>query len=268
MRTDAGLLYYRKDLVPAPRTWPELISEARTAGRAHGIDGYVGQFDHYEGLTVNAMEAIWANRGDVLAPDGDVVVDSYEARRGVRMLASGIQDGWIPRDALRFNEERSREAFQQGRAVFLRNWPYVYSQLNDARSPVAGKFDVAPLPGPSALGGWNLGISSCSTNRETARDFIKWLTSEENQRNLFVRAGFAPTRASLYDDAELRADFPYLGVLRRSIEQSRYRPTTPYYEDVSDAIQEYVTVALNNPRSTDDMMTNLSDRLATVTQGR
>jgi multiple sugar transport system substrate-binding protein len=268
MRTDPGLLYYRKDLVRAPSSWTELIDAARTAGPRHGIDGYVGQFDQYEGLTVNAVEAIWANGGDVLTPDGDVVVDSVEARRGVRMLIDGIEQGWIPRDALRFNEERSREAFQQGNAVFLRNWPYVYSQLADSRSPVADTFGVAPLPGPSALGGWNLGISSCSTHQATARDFIEFVTSEENQRNLFMRAGFAPTIASLYDDEELRDEFPYLEVLRRSVEQSRLRPTTPYYEDVSDAIQELVTEALTNPRRADHMVTTLAQRLAAVSKGR
>jgi multiple sugar transport system substrate-binding protein len=268
MRTDAGLLYYRKDLVRAPSSWPELIDAAGTAGPLHHIDGYVGQFDQYEGLTVNAIEAIWANGGEVLTPGGDVVVDSVEARQGVRMLIDGIEQGWIPRAALRFDEERSREAFQQGRAVFLRNWPYVYSQLADSRSPVAGRFGVAPLPGPSALGGWNLGIASCSTNQATARDFIEFVTSEENQRNLFIRAGFAPTIASLYDDEELREEFPYLEVLRRSVEQSRLRPATRYYEDVSDAIQELVTEALTNPRRADHMVTTLAQRLAAVPQGR
>lgn len=265
MRTDVGLLYYRKDLVGSPpRTWPELIGAARTAGPPRDMFGYVGQFDRYEGLTVNAVEAIGANHGAVLDDRGGVVVDSDQARAGVRMLADGIKQGWIPREALRFNEERSREAFQQGRAVFLRNWPYVYSQLADPDSPVEGKFGVAPMPGGGVLGGWNLGVSSCSTHRETAREFIKFVVGEQNQRTLFERAGFAPSITALYDDPQLRRDFPYLGVLKDAVQDSRIRPTTPYYDDVSSAIQEFVWNAMSHPVSADAATTDLAARLRTI----
>jgi multiple sugar transport system substrate-binding protein len=271
--TDAGLLYYRKDLLDKagaapPRTWDELITQASTIAPQDHVDGYVGQFEAgYEGLTVNAMEAIWANSGDVLTPAGKVVADSPQTKAGVRMLAHGVEAGWIPRGALRFNEERSREAFQQGHALFMRNWPYAYRLLADPKSPVSGKFGVTALPGPSALGGWNLGVSTCSTHRQTARDFIRFLTSESSQRQLFQSAGFAPTIATVYDDPALRQQFPYLDVIRRSVENSRNRPATPYYDDVSGAIQEYLTNALNNPVSADAMTEALAERLTAVTQG-
>lgn len=273
MRVDAGLLYYRKDLldkagVAPPRTWEELIDQARTIAPESGVDGYVGQFDRYEGLTVNAIEAIWARGGDVLTADGAVAVDSREARAGVRMLADGFASGWIPRAALTFGEEQSREAFQNGSALFLRNWPYVYRLLADPNSPVATKFDVAPLPGPSALGGWNLGISSCSTHQQTARDFIRFATTEANQRKLFETAGFAPTIATLYHDPALLGRFPYLDVIRRSVASSRNRPATPYYENVSDLVQEYLANALSNPVSADAMTARLAERLGAIAQGR
>jgi multiple sugar transport system substrate-binding protein len=265
MRTDVGLLYYRTDLVSSPpRTWPELVDAARTVGPARDMFGYVGQFNQYEGLTVNAVEAIGAKGGAVLDDKGRVVVDSAPARAGVRMLADGVADGWIPREALRFDEERSREAFQQGHAVFLRNWPYVYSQLADPDSPVVGKFGVAPMPGGGVLGGWNLGVSTCSTHRKTARDFIRFVAGEQNQRTLFERAGFAPSIASLYDDPRLRRDFPYLGVLKAALRDARIRPTTPYYDDVSSAIQEYVSNALTHPVSADVMMGYLAARLRDI----
>ncbi|MBP2325551.1 multiple sugar transport system substrate-binding protein [Kibdelosporangium banguiense] len=273
MRTDAGLLYYRKDLLDAehtepPRTWEQLIRQARTIAPKYGKDGYVGQFNRYEGFTVNAMEAIWAKGGDVLSPQGAVIIQSPQAKAGIKMLASGFEDGWIPRAALTFTEERSREAFQTGSTLFLRNWPYVYQRLSDPKSPVSDKFGVTTLPGPSALGGWNLGVSNCSTHRQTARNFIKFVTDETNQRNLFRTAGFAPAVAALYEDPELRKQFPYLDVLRRSVENSRNRPATPYYGDVSAAIHEYLANALTNPVSTDAMIDSLVEQLTAVTQGR
>ncbi len=271
-RTDAGLLFYRKDLLDRaglkpPTSWDELARQARMIGAEEHIDGLVGQYDHYEGLTVNAIEAIWGHGGDVVGPGGKVVVDSPEAKAALRMLAEAVgsdASGWIPRSALGYNEEKSRAWFQQGSAVFLRNWPYVFKLLGDPKSPVLGKFDVAELPGPSALGGWNLGISSCSEHQETAREFIKFITSETNQRRLFEQAGFAPTIAKLYQDPELRQRFPYLDVLQRSIERSRDRPVTRYYDDVSGAIQEYVSTALAQPERTDAMIDDLARKLTTV----
>ncbi|MEO6702649.1 MAG: extracellular solute-binding protein, partial [Jatrophihabitantaceae bacterium] len=61
--SDGGLLYYRKDLVPTPpKTWDELISDCqgKTSGSITGSKPgcYAGQFAKYEGLTVNAAEAI------------------------------------------------------------------------------------------------------------------------------------------------------------------------------------------------------------------
>jgi multiple sugar transport system substrate-binding protein len=220
------------------------------------------------GLAVNVAEAIWAKGGDVLTSNGTVVVDAPEAKAGIAMLADGIDTGWIPRSALTFNEEDSREAFQQGSALFLRNWPYVYRKLADPNSPVSGIFAAAALPGPSALGGWNLGVSSCSTHRRTARDFIKFVTSEANQRKLFELGGFAPTVASVYNDPELRQRFPYIDLLQQSVQNSRIRPATLNSEDVSEAIQEYVGQALHNPLSVDAMAEKLAERLATVMRRR
>src|SRR5262244_1887828 len=68
---DAGLLYYRKDLLrkykfPPPHTWPELLEQAKTivAGEKDaGLTGFSGQFKQYEGLVCDMMEYILSNNG-------------------------------------------------------------------------------------------------------------------------------------------------------------------------------------------------------------
>jgi multiple sugar transport system substrate-binding protein len=270
-RADAGLLYYRRDLLEKagkqpPRTWEELVEQAESVPR-EDVAGYVGQLARFEGLTVNAVEWIWGAGGSVFDQDGSVAVGAAPAREGIRRLVRGVKDGWIPGAALGHNEEGSRQAFQQGSALFMRNWPYVYPLLADKDSPVHDRFGVAPLPGPSALGGWNLGISSCSTHRRTAREFIAFLTSEDNQRHLFEKAGFGPTIAAVYDDPDLRRRFPYLEVLGDSLRDSRNRPATPQYEDVSDAIQEHVSDALSEVDSADDRIDDLAEELEVITGG-
>ena len=63
--SDGGMLYYRKDLVPTPpKTWDEMMGMCSIA-KANNIGCYAGQFSKYEGLTVNASEAINSAGGSV-----------------------------------------------------------------------------------------------------------------------------------------------------------------------------------------------------------
>ncbi len=95
---DAGLLYYRKDLLeesrlsqdpPRPgtnsRRWPCKVSEEA------GIqNGFVFQGSNYEGGVCNALEYIWTHGGDVLDENNKVVIDSPEAAAGLATYASMI----------------------------------------------------------------------------------------------------------------------------------------------------------------------------------
>ncbi|MBT2540084.1 ABC transporter substrate-binding protein [Streptomyces sp. ISL-44] len=246
--TNAGLLYYRKDILDRegeepPRTWAELARQARTIAPKYGLDGYAGQFLPYEGLTVNVTEAVHSAGGSILRDDGArVTVDSEAARAGLRFLADGVRDGWISRDALGYKEEESRQAFQDGRLLFLRNWPYVYADASADGSKIAGRFGAVPLPGrdgpgTSVLGGSNLAVGSNSRHQASAADLISYLTSERVQRQVLTEGSLPPVRAALYEDPELIRAHPYLPTLRQSVLSAVPRPKSPRYDQVSLAVQ-------------------------------
>ncbi|MFD0207435.1 MULTISPECIES: extracellular solute-binding protein [Saccharothrix] len=260
-RVDAGLLYYRADLLAAedeqpPRTWPDLERLASELGPKYGIAGYVGQFANHEGVVVNAMEAIWAHNGDPLHPD------TPDAEAGVRALADGFADGWIPQAAFEYREEESRRAFQDGNAVFMRNWPYVRPWLDRPESNVRGsKWGAVPLPGPSALGGWNLAVSRCSVHQQTAREFIRFLTGADTQLALFRLAGWAPSLKALYREPELE-------LLGEAVLTARTRPTSAYYDELASVMRVLLRHALANPDSVETMMRTLADRVREAEDGR
>src|SRR5690606_27915849 len=104
--------------------------------------------------------------GQSVEPDGTISINNEQAAKAIDMAASWI--GTIsPEGNLAYMEEESRGVWQLGNAVFHRNWPYAYSLGNGADSPIAGKFDVAPLPAgegadarsAATLGGWNVAVS-------------------------------------------------------------------------------------------------------------
>ncbi|MEV7439936.1 ABC transporter substrate-binding protein [Streptomyces sp. NPDC091204] len=273
--TNAGLLYYRKDILDEegekpPRTWAELARQARTIAPRHGLDGYAGQFLPYEGLTVNVTEAVHSAGGSILRDDGArVTVDSDAARAGLGFLADGVRDGWISSDALGYKEEESRRAFQDGRLLFLRNWPYLYADASAEGSKVAGRFGAVPLPGrdgpgTSVLGGSNLAVSSRSRHPASAADLISYLTSERVQRQVLTEGSLPPVRAALYEDPELIRAYPYLPTLRQSVLSAAPRPKSPRYDQVSLAVQAVAQDLMALRQTPEQAVARLARELGTL----
>ncbi|MCX4909657.1 ABC transporter substrate-binding protein [Streptomyces sp. NBC_00878] len=275
--TNAGLLLYRKDIldkegVAPPRTWAELEKQARVIAPKYGLDGYAGQFLPYEGLTVNAAEAVYSAGGTILGDEGErVTVDSAAAREGIGFLARGVRDGWIPKEALTYKEEESKQAFQDGRLLFLRNWPYAYVGASAKGSAVAGKIGAVPLPGPdgpgaSVLGGSNLAVNAHARHPDSAARLISYLTSERVQRLVLTKGALPPVRAALYRDPELIRRFPYLPTLRASLVTAAPRPKSPRYDQVSLAVQAVVQDAMTGHQTPEAAVRRLANELADISR--
>lgn len=253
---DAGLLYYRRDLLDAagrapPRTWDELVATARTiVAKRPGMHGYVWQGKQYEGLVCNALEVLWSAGGDVLAGDR-VVLASAPNAAALGFLRDLIGPrGASPPFVASMTEEPARRIFGDGRAVFLRNWPYAWTLFEREDSPVRGKVGIARLPhfeggrSASTLGGWQLGVNRFSRRPEAAKALVAFLTSEASQKALALGLGYNPPRRALFDDPDLLAAQPALAKLRDVFETARPRPVTPYYAMISQILQPELSAAL------------------------
>jgi multiple sugar transport system substrate-binding protein len=262
--TNAGLLYYRSDLVKTPpTTWAELEADCAIA-KQNDMSCYAGQFAQYEGLTVNVAEAINSAGGTFLSDDGTkVTVDSPEARAGLQHLVDMFKNGDIDKAAITYQEQESANAFLDGKALFLRNWPYVYSAASASDSKIAGKFGMAQLPGKddlgvSSLGGINLGVSAYSKHKATAKAWVEWMQSEEAQKILVSVMNQASVRKDLYTDPDLVKVSPYLPTLQKQELTAVPRPQTPNYNAVSLAIQKNAYAALQGKVSVDDAIKQMA----------
>lgn len=272
--SDGGILYYRKDLVPTPpATWDDMLKDCAIA-KAHNIGCYAGQFFKYEGLTVNAAEAINTNGGTIVGDDGKTVtVNSPEAKAGLTRLTDAFKNGDIPAEAITYQEEQGRMAFEAGKLLFLRNWPYVYSLAKtDGSSTVKNTFGVAPLPGVngpgvSSLGGHNAAISVYSKHKATAFEFLKFLQSEETQKFFVTQGSLAPVLSALYDDAALNTQLPYLSTLKTSIANAVPRPVSPFYPAITTAVQDNTYAALKGDKTVDQALKDMAAAIQTATAG-
>ncbi|HEV7172928.1 ABC transporter substrate-binding protein [Pedococcus sp.] len=271
--SDGGLLYYRSDLVKTPpKTIDEMWSMCSIA-KAHNMGCFAGQFAKYEGLTCNATEWMNAYGAKMVDSAGKPTADSPEAAKGLQALADHYKNGDIPKEAITYQEEQSRAAFQSGKLLFLRNWPYVYNLAStDASSQVKGKFAVAPLPGltgpgTSTLGGHMAAISAYSKHKATALDFLKFLTSPAEQKTNMEKASLAPVIESIYTDPALVSKYPYLPVLLTSIKNAVSRPVTPFYPGITSAIQENAYAAIQGQKSPQQAVKDMQAAMVAASGG-
>ena len=265
-RIDAGLLYYRSDLLAKygfapPATWDELAEQADTivAGERNAtptLRGYSAPFKQYEGLVCHMLEFIEGQGGSLLSADGSRArLSSPEALAATQFVRERIVGRLASSAVLTYQEPESLAVFLQGDAVFHRNWPYAWELANNqTRSKVAGRVGIAALPGfesgrhAATLGGWLYGISAYSRHAREAWQFIEFLSSPAMQKWFAREAGIAPSRRALYDDPDLLTANPQLNSHFAVLQSAKPRPRSPAYPAISHLLQSYFSRALATDR--------------------
>lgn len=262
-------LFYRKDLLAKhgftnpPTTWDELETQAKAVLASGDVTaGYLMQAAKYEGLVCNAAEFVWNAGGEILDPSdpSKVVVNNADATAGLAQMRELIDSGIAPAASTTFKEQENYTQFFQGDALFMRNWSDFYRLVKDpsVSKLTEDQLGIASLPvtkagttSSSTLGGWNLFMNASSKNKDAAWDVIQSLTSEEAQKIRAVDGGYLPTRASLYEDADVNKANPLTVIGKDAAFNARSRPVTPYYSDASLAMQDsfYKVISGDQPAS-------------------
>ena len=273
-RTDAGLIYYRTDIIKtAPTTWAEMTSMAKANAPSKAKVGYVWQGAQYEGLVCDFTEVLYGYGGSVLDPSDPkkVTVNSPEGVAALTLMASWV-GGISPSAVTTYKEEDSRSSWQNGDSVFMRNWPYAYSLGNDpSSSKIAGKFDVHNMlyggsntTGHSSLGGWQYGINAFSKNQDAGWKFVQHQLSPASQKTIALKLSLTATLKSIYTDADVLKANPFFAKLAPVFETAQPRPVTPFYPDVSNAIQVRIHNALTGQSSPQAALTALTSDLQAI----
>jgi trehalose/maltose transport system substrate-binding protein len=272
---DAGILYYRTDLLQKygysepPKTWEELTDMAKKIQEGERKDGksdffgFVFQGESGETVTCDAIEWVYSyGGGTIIEPDKKVSINNPHAIKALEEAKSWV--GTIaPAGVVTYDEEPSRNVWQQGNAAFMRNWPYAYALGQDPKSPIAGKFDVTILPkGPGAdgrnaacLGGWQLMVSAYSKNADAAADLVKYMSSPEIQKQRAIELSMLPTRPALYSDSDILAKNGWFKNMTEVLQNAVARPSTVTgadYNQISTAFFQNVNKVLSGTESAQD----------------
>lgn len=263
-RTDAGVLYYRTDLLQkygkkVPATYDELFETSRAvaAGEGGPLYALVGSLANGEGLTCNAVEWFYSNGGSVIGKDGAYAVDSAANVEILDAMARAYKEKLMPEGVLSYSSGDARASMFQGRQVFMRAWPKDYAMGQDPKtSSVVGKLGVAPLPrgprgerGVSVLGGWQLFLNKNSKNKKAAALFMDFYAGEWAQKQHALNDTFLPARRALYSDADILAKYPFYAMFPAVFETAAPRPQSPFYAEISGILSAEVQNALKGSKT-------------------
>jgi multiple sugar transport system substrate-binding protein len=278
------MLYYRRDLLEQsrfsgpPRTYDELKDVASRVQRDSGTRyGFVFQGADYEGGVVNALEYIWNSGGEVLDPNDPnrVTIDSPEAIIGLQIERGMISDSIAPEGVTQYKEQESATIFLNGDAVFMRNVPRMYALASDPNESKIKpeQIGVSALPvategnqSHSNLGGWNLFINAASKNQDAAWEFIRFISAPEQQKFRALNGSVIPTRQSLLEDREILEKVPVISLGREAIQNTKPRPVSPYYSDMSLRMAKQFNASLRGNVSPEDAVKTLQDELTTIVE--
>ena len=275
--SNTQILFYRKDRVPTPpKTWDEMIAQAEKIGPNQGKIQVQGA--RYEGLTVWFNSLVASAGGSILTNNGNTIALGPPAEKAAAIIKR-IASSPVADPALENNkEDQARLGFESGNSSFEVNYTFAWASANDAvnKAPDAAAKKKAEqfrsnigfarwpsvdpnIPSHVTLGGINLGVGSYGHHKDLAFEAATCLRQPVNQIPISLKGGLLPTTASLYNNAELKKAFPFTNILKAEIADGVARPVTPFYSDISQAIQRSLHPErdINPPSTIKDMRDKL-----------
>jgi multiple sugar transport system substrate-binding protein len=251
-------------------TWQQVIDAAAQTGTKVQV-----QAKKYEGYTVLINSLIASAGGEILknpeaGKDVTPSIGSDAGKAAANVIRTLAHSKAAPADLSNSDEGTTQTGFNDKSGGFMTNWPFVYTaettKLNDLKTQlgaaksdadksslqkqidqqqaVVDDFGYARWPtvkegvdSAPPLGGVNLAIGAFTKNPALAVDAVKCITSEKSQQEYMLGEGLLATWPNVYNQQAIKDAFPMATLLRDSVDAAAPRPVTPYYADVTAAIQ-------------------------------
>ena len=271
--TNASALFYRTDVLAdlgieeVPTTFQGWIDVYEQLGEDSGIEyAFCYQGAQSEAMVCNWVEFLASYGGSVLSEDGTPTCNDEAAIAATQVMADYIGT-YAPEGTTTYAETEAQQVFQEGKALTCRTWSGTWNTFNDeSQSDVAGNVGMTVLPvanegdtAHSCLGGLDLVINTYidDTQKEAAKTFIKWMSSEEEEKAFCLSSSQPPTVKAVYSDADVLEKIPFYTDFYSIIENGKGRPSSPNYAELSDAIQRNVHMALTGETPVEDALNAL-----------
>ena len=249
------LLWYKKSVaqkvgldMSKPVTWDQVIDAAKKTKTNVGVQGKL-----YEGYAV-WINALVAGGGGKIVEDPSATyeniklgLDSDAGKKAASIINKVVTSG-VGGPAIGSSDETaSLTLFQSPSGGFLVNWPYSYGAIQKAAPKVAEDVAAAVYPRTDAshdaappFGGIQLAVGKNSKHTDLAYQAAECITNEKNTTAYMVASGNPSSRKASYDSADVKKAFPngIAAQIRTSLDKAVPRPLSPYWGDISGALQQ------------------------------
>lgn len=250
--SNTQLLWYKKSVakkagldMSKPVTWDQLIAAAQKTHMQIGVQAKL-----YEGYSV-WINALVAGAGGKIVYNPNATyenikmgLDSAAGRDAARIIKKVSSTGVGGPAMGNATETESLNLFISPKGGFLVNWPYTYGAYTGKdKSDVAATMYPQTTSGKSArppYGGIQLAVGKNSQHQSVAYQAAACITNEKHQADYMAASGNPASRKAAYDTAEVKKAFPngIAAEIRTSLTAAAARPLTPYWGDISTALQQ------------------------------
>ncbi len=109
-------------------------------------------------------------------------------------------------------------------------------------------------------------INANSQKQDSAWEFVKWITEPEQQKFRAVKGSLLPTRTVLYDDPEITQKIPVIRLGQEALKNSKPRPVSPFYSDMSLKMAEQFNRTLKGDVSPEQAVKTLQQELSSIVE--
>lgn len=253
--TERQVLYYRTDLleqagIAVPTNLEEL---AAAAAQLHdpdnGVVGFVGR--GLANAAVTQFSAyLYAFGGDFIDfSNNTAIINTPEAVEAFTYYGDLLRNSG-PEGALNMHWQQAAAIYSTGGAAFCTDADAIWQSFCGPETDVAdvAGFAVSPNNSTWSVCSWGLGISSGSSNKEAAAEFMKWAAGVEMTKYI-QSSGISSARNSAWNDPECTANYPaeLLAAIQKGneiAEKSYDRPLTTSVAQARDVIGTVITTAI------------------------
>ena len=245
-------LWYRKSFVQKagldmskPVTWDQIIKAAADNGGTVGV-----QANKYEGYVVWINALVMGAGGNLVTDpgagvDAKIDVNSQAGKDAANIIDTLAHSKAAEPDLSVSNEGTVLAPFATPQGAFQVNWTFIYSNyssdkatLNDLGWAMYPE-TVAGTPSRPPYGGIGIGVSSTSKHVADDWEAVQCITSPAHQGEYAVSTGNMPSSPAGYQFPALQKQYPasLLQLFQKSVNAAGPRPLSPYWSDISGAIQ-------------------------------
>jgi multiple sugar transport system substrate-binding protein len=251
--SNTQVLWYRKSFAEKagldmnqPVTWDQIIDAAAKN------DGRVAvQANKFEGYAV-WINALISSAGGAIATNTDkginltVEVDSPAGDMAAKIIEKLSGSKAAPADLSVSNEGTSGATFGGPQGAFMVNWTYIWTNYDKTQPEVKQDLGFTRYPRSTQgeasrppYGGIGVGVSAYSRHKDEAMKAIECITSADNQGVNAELTGNMPASAAGYRYPALAKIYPQplLALFQESLDAAAPRTVTPYWSDISGALQ-------------------------------